>query len=293
MNPADSTVIAVSHGRDGLHEGWPAFFSEAEAAEAAGEEMIRVASSRADFGWPYCYYDYLKDERKLAPEYGGDGRSTERCDHMIQPLVTFPAHWSPMSILFYTGTMFPAEYKGGAFIAFHGSSFRRPMPEDGYEVIFLHFKNGQATTYTPFATGFAGGTLSPTAPPPRGRPRPRARRRPVPHGRQGRAYLENRLSEVIPVWRGKSRVPVLAITIGTRKQTGKNGHKRDRKCFGNCTSLGSRLRRESPPRGSSQSLSSVCFSLCTVCVRVPIVDARLAATREKGPSDGGRKLERR
>jgi glucose/arabinose dehydrogenase len=140
VNPADSAVIAVSQGRDGLHEGWPAFFSEAEAAEAAGEEMVRVASSRADFGWPYCYYDYLKDERKLAPEYGGDGRSTERCDHMIQPLVTFPAHWSPMSILFY----------------------RRPMPEDGYEVIFLHFKNGQATNYAPFATGFAGGTLSPT-----------------------------------------------------------------------------------------------------------------------------------
>jgi len=162
VNPADSTVVAVSHGRDGLHEGWPAFFSEAEAAEAAGEEMVRVASSRADFGWPYCYYDYLKDERKLAPEYGGDGRSTEHCDHLIQPLVTFPAHWAPMSILFYTGSMFPADYKGGAFIAFHGSSFRRPMPEDGYEVIFLHFKNGQATTYTPFATGFAGGTLSPT-----------------------------------------------------------------------------------------------------------------------------------
>jgi len=76
--------------------------------------------------------------------------------------VTFPAHWAPMSILFYTGSMFPADYKGGAFIAFHGSSFRLPMPEDGYEVIFLHFKNGQATTYTPFATGFAGGTLSPT-----------------------------------------------------------------------------------------------------------------------------------
>jgi glucose/arabinose dehydrogenase len=162
VNPADSAVIAVSQGRDGLHEGWPAFFSEAEAAEAAGEEMVRVASSRADFGWPYCYYDYLKDERKLAPEYGGDGRSTERCDHMIQPLVTFPAHWSPMSILFYTGSMFPADYRGGAFIAFHGSSFRRPMPEDGYEVIFLHFKNGQATNYAPFATGFAGGTLSPT-----------------------------------------------------------------------------------------------------------------------------------
>ncbi len=162
VRPSDSSVIAVSHGRDGLHEGWPAFYTEADAAEAASEELVRVASSHADFGWPYCYYDYLKDERKLAPEYGGDGRITTRCDHLIQPLLVFPAHWSPMSILFYTGTMFPADYRGGAFIAFHGSAYRRPMPEEGYQVVFLHFKDGQATSYSTFASGFAGDVPTPT-----------------------------------------------------------------------------------------------------------------------------------
>ena len=163
VNPADSTVTAVSHGRDGLHEGWPGLFSATDAAEAAGEEMIRVASARADFGWPYCYFDYLKQERKLAPEYGGDGRSTERCDRYIQPLIAFPAHWSPMSLLYYTGQMFPPDYRGGAFIAFHGSANRHPMPEDGYFVVFLHFKDGQATDYTTFASGFAGPMQTPTA----------------------------------------------------------------------------------------------------------------------------------
>lgn len=163
VNPADSTVVAVSHGRDGLHEGWPSIYSEADGAEAAGEQMIRVASVRADFGWPYCYYDYLKQERKLAPEYGGDGQSTDRCDRYIQPLVAFPAHWSPMSLLFYTGSMFPAEYRGGAFIAFHGSADRHPLPEDGYEVVFLHFKQGQAADYSTFASGFAGPMQTPTA----------------------------------------------------------------------------------------------------------------------------------
>ncbi len=163
VRPSDSSVIAVSHGRDGLHEGWPSFYSDAAAAEAAGEELVRVASSHADFGWPYCYYDYLKEERKLAPEYGGDGNATStRCDHLIQPLVAFPAHWSPMSILFYSGAMFPPEYRGGAFIAFHGSMYRRPLPEEGYQVVFLHFRNGQATTYSTFASGFAGDVQSPT-----------------------------------------------------------------------------------------------------------------------------------
>src|SRR5262249_14431066 len=137
-------------------------YTEAAAAEAAGEEMVRIASSRADFGWPYCYYDYLKEERKLAPEYGGDGQNATHCDHLIQPLVAYPAHWSPMSILFYTGAMFPPEYRGGAFIAFHGSAFRRPMPEDGYQVIFQRFKDGQATAYSTFASGFAGEVQSPT-----------------------------------------------------------------------------------------------------------------------------------
>ena len=82
---------------------------------------------------------------------------------MIQPLVTFPAHWSPMSILFYTGTMFPADYQ-------RRRVHRLPRlvlpPSDAARTatrsIFLHFKNGQATNYTPFATGFAGGTLAPT-----------------------------------------------------------------------------------------------------------------------------------
>ena len=41
-----------------------------------------------------------------------------------------------MSMLFYTGKMFPPKYHGGAFIAFHGSAYRAPLPEDGYEIVF-------------------------------------------------------------------------------------------------------------------------------------------------------------
>jgi glucose/arabinose dehydrogenase len=141
-------VYAVSQGRDGLRDAWPNLYSEQEAATAAAEEMIRIGSSRADFGWPYCYYDYLKQERRLAPEYGGDKQRTDRCDRLIQPIVAFPAHWAPMGLLFYTGTMFPPEYRTGAFIAFHGSGARAPFPEEGYQVVFLQFKNGMAAEDT-------------------------------------------------------------------------------------------------------------------------------------------------
>ncbi len=141
VNPHDSMVYAVSHGRDELHERWPSLYTAADGAADAAEEMVRLAATHADFGWPYCYYDYLKQTRVLAPEYGGDKERTDRCDRLIQPLVPFPAHWAPMALLFYTGAMFPASYRTGAFIAFHGSAHRAPLPEEGYHVVFLQFKN--------------------------------------------------------------------------------------------------------------------------------------------------------
>ncbi|HEY4132977.1 MAG TPA: hypothetical protein VGM50_20345, partial [Gemmatimonadaceae bacterium] len=111
VNPRDSMIYAVSHDRDDLHDFWPSMYSAEENATLPAEEMIRIASSRADYGWPYCYYDYLKQDRVLAPEYGGDKSTVGRCDRLIQPLMTYPAHWSPMSMLFYNGKMFPANYQ--------------------------------------------------------------------------------------------------------------------------------------------------------------------------------------
>ena len=161
LNPRDTMIYAVSHGRDRLHELWPALYSDEENATVAAEEMIRIATPKADFGWPYCYYDYLKQGRVLAPEYGGDKEQVGRCERLIQPLITFPAHWSPMSLLFYTGKMFPPKYQTGAFIAFHGSAFRAPMPEEGYEIVFLPFNDGFPGDYSEFASGFAGAMVSP------------------------------------------------------------------------------------------------------------------------------------
>jgi len=162
VNPHDTTIYAVSHGRDRLHELWPDVYTEQQAATLPAEEMIRITTVRADFGWPYCYYDYLKQERAAAPEYADDAKQSGRCDHTIQPLIAFPAHWAPMSMLFYTGTMFPAAYRTGVFIAFHGSAFRAPLPEEGYHVVYLTFtRDNLAGDYSIFATNFAGDMMSP------------------------------------------------------------------------------------------------------------------------------------
>jgi glucose/arabinose dehydrogenase len=47
--------------------------------------------------------------------------------------------------MFYTGTMFPAQYRGGAFLAFHGSWNRAPAPQEGFRVVFIPLANGTPT----------------------------------------------------------------------------------------------------------------------------------------------------
>jgi glucose/arabinose dehydrogenase len=161
ISPHDSLIYGATHDRDALHDLWPSLYSPEEAATLPADELFRIATTHADFGWPYCYYDYLKGTRVLAPEYGGNKQTSGRCDRLIQPLVAFPAHWSPMSMLFYTGAMFPPAYRSGAFIAFHGSAHRAPLPEEGYHVVFLQFNGEAPGDYQIFATGFAGGMMSP------------------------------------------------------------------------------------------------------------------------------------
>jgi glucose/arabinose dehydrogenase len=66
---------------------------------------------------------------------------------------------APMGVLFYTGNQFPEKYKNGAFITFHGSWNRAPLPQEGFFVAFVPFKNGKATgEWEIFANGFAGTT---------------------------------------------------------------------------------------------------------------------------------------
>ena len=154
-------LYAATHGRDNLHQFWPAQFTAEQNAEKPSEEFLRVERGQ-DYGWPYCYHDPASGRKVLAPEYGGDGREIGRCAGKALPLVGFPAHWGPNGLLFYGGAPFPAHYRGGAFIAFHGSWNRMPLPEAGYKVVFVPFRGGKPTgAYETFADGFAGGFYEP------------------------------------------------------------------------------------------------------------------------------------
>jgi glucose/arabinose dehydrogenase len=157
----DGRLYALQHGRDQLGD-WPGF-TASDNAEKPGEEFLRPEPGD-DYGWPYCYYDPLARQKVLSPEYGGDGKQAGRCSAKKSPLMAFPGHWAPESIVFYPGGQFPARYRGGAFVAFHGSWNRAPLPQAGYRVVFVPFQNGgPAGRYETFADGFAGPNPEPGA----------------------------------------------------------------------------------------------------------------------------------
>jgi len=154
-SPLDDNLYLVMHGRDDLLRLWASVFTPWQSAVLPSEEFLKVTDG-SDFGWPYCYYDQIKEKKVLAPEYGGDGDSIGRCDQFEKPIMGFPGHWAPNDLFFYTGKQFPERYKNGAFIAFHGSTNRAPYPQSGYFICFVPFENGKPRgEWEVFADGFA------------------------------------------------------------------------------------------------------------------------------------------
>ncbi len=161
IDPVSGKLYATQHGRDQLFQNWPEHFDAKSGAENPAEELVEV-NAGDDFGWPYCYFSIDAKKLVLAPEYGGDGKKVGLCARKKGPIAYFPGHWAPMSAVFYTGTQFPPRYRGGLFIAFHGSWNRAPEPQAGYRVVFVPMRNGAPSgSYETFADGFAGGAPSP------------------------------------------------------------------------------------------------------------------------------------
>jgi glucose/arabinose dehydrogenase/mono/diheme cytochrome c family protein len=155
-NKADKSLYVVQHGRDNLHRLFPELYTAWQSAVLPSEEFLKIKEGD-DAGWPYYYYDQMQKKKLMTPEYGGDGKKEGKGKELAQPLIGFPGHWAPNDLYFYQGDQFPARYKNGAFIAFHGSTNRAPYPQAGYFVAFVPFKNGApAGDWEVFADGFAG-----------------------------------------------------------------------------------------------------------------------------------------
>lgn len=156
-HPVSREFFMVMMGRDGLNIVAPEHYDALDNAERVAEEM-HLLREGANFGWPYTYWDPVKQARMVAPEFGGDNRRRDDNPLYSKPVVAFPAHWAPLQMALYTGTQFPERYRGGMFVAFHGSWNRAPRSQAGYRMVFVPFNEQgmPAGGYETFAAGFAG-----------------------------------------------------------------------------------------------------------------------------------------
>jgi len=161
VDTADHRVFVTQHGRDQLHANWPEHYKPEEEATLPSEEVMLLKQG-GDYGWPECYYDPFQNKLLLAPEYGGDGHTVGVCANKTGPVAAFPAHWGPNGMVFYNQKQFPARYRDGLFIAFHGSWDRAPYPQGGYNIVFQPLAGGRASGACEiFADGFAGAVRTP------------------------------------------------------------------------------------------------------------------------------------
>jgi glucose/arabinose dehydrogenase/mono/diheme cytochrome c family protein len=159
---AAGRLFVSQHGRDQLHSNWPDLYKPEQEATLPAEEVVLLKSG-GDYGWPECYYDGAQKKLVLAPEYGGDGgKAVGVCANKMAPAAAFPAHWAPNGMARYDGKSFPARYRDGLFIAFHGSWNRAPYAQGGYNVVFQPLDGDRASASCEiFADGFAGPVKSP------------------------------------------------------------------------------------------------------------------------------------
>ena len=93
-----------------------------------------------------CYLTRVRRQRQ----------NSQPVQRIRAPVASYPAHWAPVDVMFYSGSQFPARYKGGAFIAFHGSWNRAPLPQAPSNVTFQPFAGGKPSgKFEIFAGGFA------------------------------------------------------------------------------------------------------------------------------------------
>ncbi len=153
MNADGSGFEIFAHGiRNTVGFAWHPGTNELWFTENGGDNMgddvpadeLNVAPQPGmHFGYPYCHAGDIPD-----PKFG----ENHTCDNYIKPIQKLAPHTAALGMKFYTGKMFPAEYRNQAFIAEHGS-WNRSEPI-GYRVTLVKLNGNQAVSYTPFAEGW-------------------------------------------------------------------------------------------------------------------------------------------
>ena len=146
-HPASGELFGMDHGIDWLGD------------DGNREELNHLQRGKK-YGWPFVYEDGKANPGDNPKEHTGLTweEYAKTCEN---PVLTYTAHAAPMALHFYTGKNFPEEYRGDAFVTFHGS-WNRGQPS-GYNITRVKFaKDGKkpaagasaTAEFTDFLTGF-------------------------------------------------------------------------------------------------------------------------------------------
>lgn len=133
-HPETGELWFTDNGIDGLGDDMPA------------DELNRLSEVGQHFGFPYVHQGDTLDQRY--------GRGKKVSDY-VPPAQKLNPHTAALGMKFYTGSMFPEEYKNVIFIAEHGSWNRKE--KIGYQLTTVVQDGEKGTRYLPFATGWLDG----------------------------------------------------------------------------------------------------------------------------------------
>ncbi len=137
VQPGTGTVFCATNERDLLGDNTP-------------PDYVTSVKKGGYYGWPWYYMGNHEDTR---PD---GGARPDLAGKAIVPDVLFQPHSAPLGLSFNPGGMFPAEWKGDAFVAMHGS-WNRSL-HTGYKIVRLPFKDNKPTgEYQDFVLGFTAG----------------------------------------------------------------------------------------------------------------------------------------
>jgi glucose/arabinose dehydrogenase len=134
-DPRTKELWFTDNGRDMMGDDMP------------NDELNHAPKPGMHFGYPYCHQGDTPD-----PEFGD---AKHPCSKYTPPVLKLGPHVAALGMRFYTGNMFPAQYKNNIFIAEHGSWNR--THKIGYRIMRVVLKGNKAVKYEVFAEGWLDG----------------------------------------------------------------------------------------------------------------------------------------
>jgi glucose/arabinose dehydrogenase len=155
VHPTTGEIWVSQHERDNLQPDY----------QNLPTEEINILRDGGDFGWPFCHGDRVPNPDAVVK----DSVAAGVCARTLPPALEIQAHSAPLGLTFLNGaTNLPAEYRGDALLALHGS-WNRAVPV-GVVVVRIRVQNGKPVGYEEFVTGWQGESTPGQAPNRWGRP---------------------------------------------------------------------------------------------------------------------------